>query len=70
MPVVFKTPVLVELLLLLVPLQLPLAVHDVGLLATDQDMVELLPVVMDMGFADMLITGAGTLLTVSGTLFA
>jgi hypothetical protein len=52
-------PVLCELLPALVPLQSPLAVHDVGLLVALQVIVELLPVVVVIGLALMVTTGTG-----------
>jgi hypothetical protein len=57
-------------LLAFAPLQLPLAVHDVGLLVADQLRLLLPPVVTEMGLALRVTTGFGGLVTVSGTLLA
>jgi hypothetical protein len=56
-PAVFITPVLVLPLALLFPLQLPLAVHDVGLLVALQLIVELLPVPIVVGLTPIVTTG-------------
>jgi len=55
---VLITPVLVLPLAFWVPLQLPLAVHDVGLLVADQLIVALLPVPIEVGLTLMVTTGA------------
>ena len=53
-------------LLALAPTQEPLAVHDVGLFVADQEIVEELPDVIDIGLAVIVTTGAGGKLTTSG----
>jgi len=52
-------PVLWVPLAALVPLQLPLAVHDVGLLVADQVILALLPAVMEIGLRASVTTGTG-----------
>ena len=70
-PAVFSVGVAaVPPVVVLEPLQLPLAVQEVALLATVQVRFEVLPAVMDIGFALSVTTGAGGLFTVNGTLFA
>lgn len=57
MPADVIVPVLVEPLALFDPLQLPLAVHEVGLLVADHVNVLLEPVPMLVGLADIETTG-------------
>jgi hypothetical protein len=57
---VFITPLEVLPLELLAPLQLPLAVQAVGEFVADQLIVELLPVPIDVGDAEIVTTGAMT----------
>jgi hypothetical protein len=57
-PAEFIGPVLVLPLPALAPLQLPLAVQDVGLLVALHEIVELLPVPIGEGATEMVTTGA------------
>jgi hypothetical protein len=63
-------PVLALPLAALLPLQLPPAVHVVGLLVEDQVMVAEPPTVIEMGLIDKFTTGAGGATTCRGMLLA
>ena len=63
-------PVLCVPLPAFVPLQLPLAVQEVGLFVADQVRFELPPTATEIGFALSVTTGFDGLETVKGTLFA
>ena len=65
MPAVFIAPVVcVPLVVLLLPLHEPPAVHDDGLLVADHDIVALLPVLILVGDTEMFTTGIATTDTV------
>ena len=63
-PAVFTAPVVWLPLAALEPLQEPPAVQELGLLVADQVIVELLPVFIEVGLTEIVMTGIAMTVTV------